>query len=67
MNLKNKGGFLKTVILIIIALALLKLVWDFDILDILNKPAVKNVLEAILGLLQPLWDFIKNLFSVFNK
>ncbi|WKZ26753.1 MAG: hypothetical protein QY304_01470 [Candidatus Paceibacterota bacterium] len=65
--MKKQKGFLKTIILIIIALALLKLVWDFDIVEFINKPFVKAIWETIWSIIGPLWDFIKGLFSVFSK
>gem|GEM_PF-3966057 len=65
-NNKNKRGFIKTLILIIIALALIKLVWDFDIVDFIKNPSIKAVLDAIWGILKPLWDFLKGIFSIFS-
>ena len=56
-------GFLKFIILLIIALALLKLVWDFDILEFLNRPGVKEVWDAIVNVFKKIWEFVKNLFD----
>lgn len=64
--MKNDKGFLKTIILIIIALALIKLVWDFDILKYLNQEPIKAIWNAIVNLFSAIWNFLKGLFSVFG-
>ncbi|MEK7551941.1 MAG: hypothetical protein AAB534_00845 [Patescibacteria group bacterium] len=62
----GKGGFIKLIILIIIGLAILKLVWNInisDIIDFLNKPQVKMIWEALWGFLKMVWEFVTNLFT----
>jgi len=56
-------GFLKTIVLIIIALALLKIVWDFDIVKFLDNPKVKEIIDTIFDIFKSILDFLKNLFG----
>ena len=62
----GNGGLIKLIVLIIIGLAILKLVWDInisDIIDFFNKPQVKRIWEALWNFLKMVWEFIKNLFT----
>ena len=64
--MKKNRGIIKLIILIIIGLALLKVVWDIDIKDIiefLKKPFVKEIWDALINFLKIVWNFIKNLFT----
>lgn len=61
----NKKGFLKTILLIVIAIALLKLVWEIDVIEFLNRPQIKEIWDAVMDVFRAIWNFIKNLFSVF--
>ena len=65
-SISNKqSGFLKLIILIIIALALLKLVWGLELSDLfnfLNRPHIREIWEAFLNFWKLLWEFIKSLF-----
>ena len=63
----NNKGFIKTILIIIIALAILKIVWDIDILDLLNHPTVREIWEAFINFLKLIWNYIKDIFSVFGK
>lgn len=56
-------GFIKTIILIIIALALLKFVFNFDIIDFLKRPDVVEWFSKVWNFVNDLWDrFIARLF-----
>lgn len=65
-KINYERGFLKFIILIIIALALLKLVWGYglsDIVDFLNRPHIREIWEAFLNFWKLLFEFIKGLFA----
>lgn len=47
MKNKQEGGFLTIIVLIIIALALLKFVFDFDIIDFFKNPKVAETVSYI--------------------
>ena len=66
INKSKKRGLIKLIILIIIGLAILKLVWDInisDIIDFFNKPQVKRIWEALWNFLKIVWEFVKGLFT----
>jgi len=59
MELKTKirsGGFIQMIILLIIALAILKIVFNFDIIDFIKRP-------DIWSFLQKMWDFVLTLWN----
>jgi len=47
MKNQNKAGFIKTIIIIIIALALLKFVFNFDIIEFVKRPKIAEVIHYI--------------------
>jgi len=68
MKIKKSGnkGLIKLIVLIIIGLAILKLVWDInisDVVDFFNKPQVKRIWEAFWNFLKMSWEFVTNLFT----
>jgi len=59
----NTSGFIKTIILIIIALALLKFVFDFDVIDFLKKPEVGEWFRKLWDFVVGIWDnYIARIF-----
>lgn len=52
---KNKG-FIKTIILIIVALAILKYVFDIDVKDMIESATFQSILEIGKNLLSLMWD-----------
>lgn len=58
--MKKNRGFIKTIIIIVVALALLKYFFDFDILEFLRSDAVKNVFGTIWHIISTIWnDYLK--------
>lgn len=60
-------GFIKTILLIIIAFAILKIVWDFDVLDFLDTPAIRNIWDIFVEFVRKVWNFISRAFVIFQK
>ncbi len=55
----NKKGFIKTIVLIIVALALAKFVFDFDILEFIKTPKVQETLNYVWQIVVIVWqDYI---------
>ncbi len=64
--MKSQQGFVKTIILIVIALIVLKFVFGISLSDIINSRIIKDIIEILRMLLKLLWealtttlDFIK--------
>lgn len=69
----NKG-FVRLVILIIIALIVLKLVFDVNVINYINSPKIQSLLsflwsglvmgwELFVGGIKAVWNFIVNIFN----
>lgn len=52
----GQGGFIKMIIVILITLALLKIVFDFDIFTFLKIPAVQNAVSYIWNIIMAVWN-----------
>lgn len=75
----NKTGFIKTVLLVIAALVLLKYAYDFDIIYLLSTGKFKIVLDKFYSFgkagwgsyseaILKVWEFITSVFwQVINK
>ena len=65
--MNKEKGFIKTIVLIIIALAALKIAWEFDILDFVkDNPGVQTIIDSFMNFMKAIWNFIKPAFSFFS-
>ena len=62
-KINRSRGFIKSVILIIIALVLLKYFFDISFKDILNTQVVRDIWAIIKSLFQTLWKLALMLFD----
>ncbi len=62
MNQTNQKGFVKTIILIVIALIILKYTFGINLKDIIDSDIVQGIIAVITALLKLLWKAV--LFSV---
>lgn len=58
MKKEKEGGFIYKILLIVVALVLLKYFLNFDIIEFLSRPEVKNFFAEI-------WNFIKTIYSTY--
>lgn len=58
--MKSKRGFIKTIILIIIALAVLKYFFDINVLDFVRSESFQKVFGTIWDIVVAIWnDYLK--------
>lgn len=55
-NKKTSKGFIQAIIIILIALALLKIVFNFNIFDFLQIPIIKETIAYIWNIIKIVWD-----------
>lgn len=65
MSIKQKG-FIQIIVVIIIALVLLRLL-GINVIDILNKPAIKEFAVYVKDMLKAVWTDIVSIFNFFFK
>lgn len=72
--LRRNKGFIKTIILVIVALVLLKYFFNISLNDILQNQIAKDIWAIIKSLFQTLWglalaliDFLKALISTAKQ
>ncbi len=49
-------GFIKTIIIILVALALLKIVFNFNIFNFFKLPIIKDALDYIWKIIETVWN-----------
>jgi hypothetical protein len=68
--MKNKKGFIKTVIIIVVALVLLKYIYNIDVVGFLTQGRFKELLDQFYGLGVKGWNYfielIKNFIAKFK-
>lgn len=65
--MKNRG-FIASIVLIIVAIVLLKVWFDFDIFKWLNTPDIKNFFIKIWDIIVVIWnDYVKESFESLMK
>ncbi len=62
MNQNNQKGFVKTIILIVVALIILKYTFGINLKDIIDSDIVQGIIAVITALIKLLWKAV--LFSV---
>ncbi len=67
MNQRQDRGFIKAIILIIIALALLKYFFGITIKDIVNNEVVQNIWAIVKSLGKIIWDTIVLLLEFLKE
>ena len=55
----NNKGFIKAIIIIIIALVILGYVFNLSIVDVLNNPKVQQSLAWLWNLILVIWSYIQ--------
>ncbi|NQV88278.1 MAG: hypothetical protein HQ402_01835 [Parcubacteria group bacterium] len=55
----KKRGFLKMILVVIVALALLKFVFHFDIIDFFNSPKAQETVKYVLNVVKIVWEYIR--------
>jgi hypothetical protein len=55
----QQGGFLKAIIIIVIALVILGYVFHISITDVLNDPKVQQSLQWLWGIILTIWSYIQ--------
>lgn len=68
--IRRNKGFIRTIILVVVALVLLKYFFDISLSDILNSTIIRDIWSIIKSLFQTLWslvltiiDFLKTIVS----
>jgi len=59
----KEKGFLKIIVIVLIALALLKILFDFDIFNFARWPIVADAIDYIWRIIKTIWDgFLGRIF-----
>ncbi len=57
--MNSNKGFIKAVIVILIAIVILGFVFNISVIDIINNPKVRESVSWIWRILKIIWDFVR--------